>query len=140
MGSGKIFGIALAAAVAGGAIGAAGYALISPEKTKEVQVQVLVTPSPTPSLSPSPSESPEVGGTSNQSDDTAIFAAVKTYDGSSGNLSTPKVVGSFAVTTQSRGATYFLKKTNGTWKVISAGNGQSTQELKSLGIPSSLYQ
>lgn len=134
----KVFGIAIGAAVVGGAIGALGYASFAPEKTKEVQVQVLVTPSSTPT--PSPVGSPVVSEPVTQSDDAAILAAIKTYDGSAGNFSTPKIVGSYAMATQARGASYFLKKSNGVWKVISAGNGQSTEQLRNLGIPSSLYQ
>ncbi len=138
MTNGKIVGISIAAAVIGIGIGVAGYASFGPVKTKEIQVQVLVTPSPTPTLSPS--ESPGATGQTAQSDEAAIFAAIKTYDGSAGNFSTPKIVGNYATATQGRGASYFLKKVNGTWSVISAGNGQSTEELQKLGVPPALYQ
>jgi hypothetical protein len=134
--TGKLVSIIIATGLLGGLAGAFGYAALTDRAEPE--------PSPTPTVeatpTPTPTESPlSENSSQSQSDTELIFAAIKKYDGSSGNFSTPKISGSYARTIQTRGLTYYLKKTNGVWKVIAAGNGSpSEDELRQMGVPNAL--
>lgn len=129
LGKGKLFVSLLAAAGIGAGGTYAGYELTE----QKVEPVATAEPVPTPSPSPSPSPLPTVAATPRtqtpvaEADSDAVRRVIRATELAGTNQSPEIVVislsGNFAKAAVARSGTYFMKKVDGIWVVVEAGNG-----------------